>query len=160
AELRRAVRDRDDFMSVAAHELRTPLTPLSLALEKMQRQAHKAADELDPHRLRRAADGALSNVKRVTSLVEELLDVSRLTSGRGIELSKREFDLADLTVLVTMRFAESARDAGCSIEVAAATEVKGTWDAQRIDRAITNLVANAIKYGAGGPIVVSARGEG
>ena len=125
AELRRAVRERDDFMSVAAHELRTPLTPLSLALEKMQRQAHKAPEALDPHRLRRAADGALANVKRVTALVEELLDVSRLTGGRTLELSKREIDLADLTVLVTLRFAESARDAGCSIEVDAAAEVVG-----------------------------------
>jgi PAS domain S-box-containing protein len=159
ARLRQAVRERDDFMSIAAHELRTPLTPLSLALEKMQRQAHKAPEDLDPHRLRSAADGALANVKRVTALVEELLDVSRLTGGRTLELAKREFDLADLAVDATLRFAESARDAGCSIEVEAATRVTGFWDPQRIDRAITNLIANAIKYGAGAPIVVSVRAD-
>ncbi|HVY48850.1 MAG TPA: PAS domain-containing sensor histidine kinase [Minicystis sp.] len=159
AELRRAVRHRDDFLSIAAHELRTPLTPLTLALHKVGREAARAGDD-DGERLHHAVEAAQLHGKRLVALVEELLDISRLTGGYAIQLAPAETDLAELAADVVFRFGDAARASECSIELDAGARVVGAWDRPRLDRAVANLVSNAIKYGAGAPVRVSVRDEG
>ncbi|MCY1074920.1 ATP-binding protein [Archangium lansingense] len=151
-----AVRLREDFLSVASHELHTPLTPLRLHLQTLQRALASAGDG----RLMPKVDKALGQVRRLSQLVDDLLDVSRLTSGR-IRLRLEPVDLVELTRDLAERFSEQARAAGCTLHVTTAGPATGQWDRMRLEQVLTNLITNALKYGVGHPVElhVSASGE-
>ena len=95
---------------------------------------------------------------RLTHLVEALLDVARLSTGR-LQLGREEFDLAELAREVTGRFAEDLARAGCELQLHL-RPVRGCWDRLRVEQVLTNLLANAIKFGPGQPIEVHVEGEG
>ncbi len=83
AEAQAAVRLRDEFLSVASHELKTPLTPLRLQLQSLKRMAQGCEEPRVPaERLTRSLDRAEAQVRRLDGLIDDLLDVSRLTEGR------------------------------------------------------------------------------
>jgi signal transduction histidine kinase len=75
AELREAVRVRDEFLQIASHELNTPLTPLLLKLSNLQRQVSTGAPR--PETLTQHLEAAQRQVKRLSGLVKDLLDVTR-----------------------------------------------------------------------------------
>lgn len=152
-----AIRSRDEFLSVASHELRTPLTSLLLAVRLLTRDA-TATTGLSPEVLR-AIDALGRQSQRLVRLVDGLLDVSRIRAGR-LNLEIEEFDLRELATEVVARFRVEAGHAHSEITCRAPKPVIGRWDRSRIDQVITNLVANAIKYGSGGHIEVRVAGEG
>ena len=82
AALRDALAARDTFLSVASHELRTPLTPLSLKLEMLAREARGALPAPFAQRVLGYTDATRRQVARLSSLVSDLLDVSRIAAGR------------------------------------------------------------------------------
>ena len=84
-----------------------------------------------------------------------LLDVSRITSGK-LQLEPEAFDLATLLREVVDEFADAARRAGVSIQVAAPASLPGTWDRLAMEQIMDNLLSNALKYGARTPVEVSA----
>jgi signal transduction histidine kinase len=96
----------------------------------------------------------LSQTDRLTQLMHRLLEVSRLSST-SLDLHCERVDLAALAGDVLERFSESALRAGSTLELHAAGTATGTWDKLRLEQLLTNLVGNAIKYGAGRPIVIS-----
>jgi signal transduction histidine kinase len=151
-----ALRARDDFLSVAGHELRTPMTALALQLQGLQRQIEKGT--LDPERLGERIGKALAHVARIERLVRELLDVSRITSGR-LSLTREPVELAALVAEVVDRFGDEAAAAGCELRLGLAPGVVGSWDRSRLDQVLTNLMSNAIKYGAGQPVEIHAGRE-
>jgi PAS domain S-box-containing protein len=153
-EAQRAVQLRDEFISVAAHELRTPLTALQLKLQGLDRMLLEGP-VLDP-RIPERLESASRQVKRLTRLVEELLDVSRIVGGHLL-LSPEEVDLGSLAGVVVDDLSEPARRAGSQLRLRAA-HVVGRWDQTRLEQAIINVVANAIKYGEGKPIEVTVEG--
>jgi signal transduction histidine kinase len=159
AELRSGVRARDEFLSIASHELRTPLTTLQLQLEALARGVREVPEEaLASGRLLRRARGAVDQANRLGALIEELLDVSRLSMGTPA-LDRAEVDLAALARDVAMRFEPAASAAGVRIEMLAETPTRGQWDTARLDRVITNLLENAVKYCPGKPVHVSVSEE-
>src|SRR2546423_11773774 len=87
-------------------------------------------------------------------LVDSLLDVSRIAAGK-LDLSVEEVDLSQLAREVAGRFSESARQSGSTLQVHAPDQLLGTWDPLRLDQVLTNLLANAIKFGSGKPIDVT-----
>jgi signal transduction histidine kinase len=145
------VRRRDEFISIASHELRTPLTPLLLNLELAQRQIAERGG-IEPGKL----EVARRQVKRLERLVDGLLDVSRITSGR-IELHREPLDLTELVRDLLARVVEEAKREGCELGLDAPAPVVGHWDRNRLEHAIVNVFANAIKYGPGKPIEVTIR---
>jgi signal transduction histidine kinase len=147
-----AVRIRDEFLSIASHELRTPLNPLGLALDSLLRATTDA-------RATEQLTLARRQVTRLTTLVNQLLDVSRLTAGRLV-LEREELDLAEVVRDAAHRFEGEASKAGSTLEVAPNGEIRGAWDRLRIDQIVSNLVSNAIKYGRGKPIRVSVGTKG
>lgn len=149
-ESRRAVRARDEFLSVASHELRTPLTALKLQLQVLTELLRRQPGGGDPLLLERLSRATSSN-ERLAALVEALLDVSRVSLGR-LALDLQSFDLLELAREVVERFADQAQQAGCPITLRPCAALVGRWDRGRIDQVLTNLLANAIKYGAGKPI--------
>jgi len=163
AELREAVRARDDFLAVAAHELRTPLTPLRLHLGALQRSIERGEcgemDEPAAERLRGKLKGLETALTRTERLVDKLLDVSRLTVGR-LQLELEEVDLAQLARETAERMRGELEQAGSALTIDAAAPIVGRWDRTRLDQVVSNLLSNAIKYGAGKPIEVAVGGDG
>jgi len=153
-EAQEAVRLRDTFLSVAGHELRTPLNALKLQLYNARRRA-LAADSTE-------SDESLSRLQaqidRLIALTNDLLDVSRIQSGRLL-LDVSETDLADLARDVVSRLSEGAERAGSSLTLNADGAVRGTWDGFRLDQVLTNLIANALKFGRGRPVEVAVAGR-
>ncbi len=156
-KMREGVQSRDEFLSIAAHELRTPLTPLKLQLDTLRRSV-MAAGIKDP-RLLRQLERSDAQVQRLVQLVERLLDVSRVATGR-LGLLLEELDLSRLAADVTDRFREEAEGAGCSLDVHTPGPVRGVWDQLRLEQVLSSLLSNAIKYGAGHPIDVFVEGHG
>jgi PAS domain S-box-containing protein len=161
SDLRQAVRDRDDFLSIASHELRTPLTTLSLEIQSLRRSLGKRAKTgagAKSGRLERSADVAQNQINRLISLVEELLDVSRLAGGR-LRVEPSEFDLVDLVRDVANRLKPSLDAAGCALSFEARARAVGSWDRLRVEQVVANLVSNALKYGPGSPVEMSVTRE-
>ncbi|WP_308809809.1 sensor histidine kinase [Archangium lansingense] len=158
-ESRAAVRMRDEFLSVASHELKTPLTPLRLKLQGLRREVETGEAEVVPReRVVRAVQGAEQQLRKLTVLVDALLDVSRLTQGR-LALTWEDLDLTEVVREVAERFAQQAAKAGCALEVEAERPVVGRWDRLRLEQVVTNLLSNALKYGAGRPVHVTVEAE-
>jgi len=154
-----AIELRDDFISIASHELRTPLTPLTMQLQLLRE--HMKVSELTPEArpLLKLLENSDEQIHRLTRLVEDMLDISRIHTGR-LNLVRAPMDLSDLTRQVIDRFTPQAKAAKCDMLLAAPHSVVGQWDASRLEQVIVNLISNAIKYGAGKPIEVSVSSLG
>jgi signal transduction histidine kinase len=148
-EAREAVRLRDEFLSVAAHELRTPLTTLGLQLGTLVQRARR---ESSPDLVERL-DRGLRQVRRLGTLVEMLLDVSRLSTGE-LPLSLEPVDMGELVGEVLERFEAEAQAVSCAVSLEAAPGVVGQWDRMRVEQVVAALVANALKFSPGQPVEV------
>jgi signal transduction histidine kinase len=146
-EARAAIGARDEFLSIAAHELRTPLTILRGHAQLLLRQ--EAGGRLGAPQARRAASAVVQATTRLAALVDDLLDVARLRSGRiGLRLEP-----VDLGSLVASAAEEHRVHAGAdhAIDVAlppAPCVVVG--DPLRLRQVLDNLLDNAVKYSPGG----------
>jgi signal transduction histidine kinase len=152
AEAERAVRLREEFLAVVSHELRTPLTPLELGLEAMLRTVGAG----DP--LRERLERSKRQSGRLVRLVEGLLDASHLAAGR-LELTPEPFDCEVLAREVLDQAREEAQRFGSVLSLRAEGPTDGRWDRARVRQALANLVANAVKYGGGGPVVLVLAGD-
>ena len=151
--LREAIGLREDFLSVASHELRTPLTSLRLEVENLLRFARRSAGQAAGDVIQRT-ERIDAQAARLNHLIDELLDVSRIASGR-LELKIEEVDLVAVVGEVRTRLGDEARRRGCVLDVRGLERAVGAWDASRLDQVITNLLSNAIKYGAGKPVEIT-----
>jgi signal transduction histidine kinase len=106
-----------------------------------------------PAHLKRLLALAEQQCQRVVKLIEALLDVTRIQVG-NLALSVEELDLQALTREVVERFEAELSQAGIGVIWRAEAPVVGTWDRARIEQVVTNLVLNAIKYGAGHPLEI------
>ena len=151
-----ALRLREDFLSVASHELYTPLASLNLVLETLAPTTTTRVPlaPLDPEVLQKSVDLARRQGGRLARLIGELLDVSRLSSGR-LPLDLAQVDLTSLTSEVLQRFALDFARARCTASFEGGHPVLGRWDRSRLDQVIANLLSNAIKFGPGQPIEVA-----
>ena len=155
-ETQRAVRLRDQFLSTASHELRTPITSLKLTIESL---IHGTRSGPLPVAHARRLQRVLHSTNRLEHLVNELLDVTRIEQGQTT-LSPAEMDLGALVRDVVQHFEFDLARAGCRLSVDCPGPVVGSWDASRLEQVVTNLLANAIKFGAGRPIEVMVRDAG
>ncbi len=151
-----SIRARDEFLSVASHELKTPLTSMALRAQQILMLLARGPDG---PRLASQLSAMLHVVnrqlQRLGLLVGELLDVSRITSGR-FTLRLEEVDLAAVVRDVTDRFSEQIQTNGCTLHLESEAPVMGAWDRLRVEQIVVNLLTNALKYGANGPISVKA----
>jgi PAS domain S-box-containing protein len=152
--LQQALTTRDDFLSIASHELKTPLTSLRLQLDSLERIRAKAPPEV-ADQLHRKADVLRRQIGRLTQLINNLLDVSNISSRR-LKLELEDVELSALVREVAGRFEEELERAGCRLVLdTPADAVVGRWDRLHVDQVITNLLSNALKYGPGRPIEIS-----
>ena len=137
---------KDEFMAMVSHELKTPLTPILGAIYRL-----RLIRPDDPD-VQRMADIVERNARRQTLLIDDLLDVSRVTTGR-FQLNKK---IVDLTQLIASAV-ETARSAGAKSGVAVEGSIQTTrpilCDPERMQQAVSNLVTNAIKFSRSGGLV-------
>ena len=153
-EAQGAVRLRDEFLSIASHELKTPLTPLSLKLQALSRELVRHPEHIPRQVVESYVEVGVRQVKKLSELVGDLLDVSRITSGR-LSLELEDVDLGSLVREVLARYESHAARAGSELHFEGVEAgLTGRWDRLRMEQVVTNLVDNAVKYGGGRPIHV------
>ncbi len=145
-----AVRARNEFLTVASHELNTPVTSLMLAVQSLRRVV-PSGRSIDPQALDRMLELVSRQGARLTRLTSDLLYVSRLEAGR-LPLELEDVELGALAREVVQRFEVDLAQSRCAVSMRGGAPVVGRWDRSHLDRVVTNLLANAIKFGPGKPI--------
>jgi PAS domain S-box-containing protein len=151
------VRERDEFLSIASHELRTPITALQLQLQLLQKATQRlqgtAPQLLDP-RLRSLE----RQTRRLALLVNELLDVSRMSLGR-LELRHEESDLAEIARQAATQVEAEVGRSGSRVALDLEPAL-GRFDRLRLEQVVGNLLVNAGKFGEGKPVALRVRNDG
>ncbi len=149
APLKEAERLRDEFISVVSHELRSPLTPIRGFAQIMARELDKEGG----HEQHVAWLNTLQqHTDRLTRLVDDLLDVSRMRAGR-LRVLREDVDIVELCrALVESKGAtQSTHDVILDTDL---TSLTARMDGDRVHQIVDNLVSNAIKYTDGGTVTV------
>lgn len=157
-ELRR-LKETNEFktqiLNTTAHELNTPLTPVRLQLHLLKSGALGALQA----RQERAVGIVDRNVERLSFLINDILDVARLESGR-VDVNPRPIRLAEALMDGVESFEETAARVGVALALEADEGLIVNADPERVMQVLYNLVGNAIKFTpAGGRVHVSAHGE-
>jgi signal transduction histidine kinase len=154
-EAREAIRLRDEFLAAASHDLKNPLAAIKGTAQVLQR----AVRRLNIPEAARLDDGLRridSTVTKMSSLIDTLLDITRVHLGQPLPLDRRDTDL----VLLVRQVAEELQASTVRHRIRVDTtvpELIGLWDAARLERMLSNLVNNAIKYSPeGGEIEITA----
>jgi PAS domain S-box-containing protein len=153
--LRNAGRAKDEFLATLAHELRNPLAPLRNAIEILRLQGMQA------HESQWALDIMSRQMQQMTRLIDDLLDIARIT-GNKLELKKEVIDLSDVLRVAIETSKPIIESSGHEFSISLPQHpiyLKG--DQVRIAQAISNLLNNAAKYTEpGGHIWLSAESRG
>jgi PAS domain S-box-containing protein len=140
AEAEAANRTKDKFLATLSHELRTPLNALLLWARVLREGA------ADPETFDRAIDSIDRNARLQAQLIEDLLDVSRIVSGK-LHLDIRPVELSSVIQAVVDAMRDQAEQKGVRVEVAldpSVTPVSG--DSARLQQVVWNLLSNAVKF--------------
>lgn len=141
-----AVRTRDELFAIISHDLKNPVAVIKGYAQMMHRHlvtGGVAVDAQIAHTLQMIDDQAT----QMTALLEELLDVARIERGQAIELRRSSCDLVTLTRTLAAGYQQTAGRQHIQID-AMVPNLIGRWDASRLERAIGNLLTNALKYSA------------
>jgi signal transduction histidine kinase len=152
-EARHAIESRDNFLAMLGHELRNPLSAISLASTLM---ARRGAAESRPKEL----DVIARQAEHLTRLVDDLLDVARITRGK-VSLSTEPLPLAEVARNSFETLQHRAREHLAAYELRIlAPELRVDGDRQRLEQVFSNLLTNAIKYTPkGGRVALTLRDE-
>lgn len=148
----KAISARDEFLSIASHELKTPITSLKLLLQ-MTRKSVDPETGLMPQaeRLAETLDQSNLQINRLITLIEDLLDISRIEMGK-IQYKFMPLDFSQLVKDMSERYKEHMKTYGCELST---TIEEGIWvmgDRMRLEQVILNLFTNAAKYGEHKPV--------
>jgi len=149
-ELRAQARRKDEFLAMLAHELRNPLAPISNAAQLLSMAT------LDPQRVRQSSEVIIRQVRHMTSLVDDLLDVSRVTRGL-VELERERIDVKSIVASAVEQARPLIEARGHALDQHLTS--KRCWvhgDRIRLVQVVANLLNNAAKYTPqGGAIALS-----
>jgi signal transduction histidine kinase len=150
----RALRTRDEFLSMTSHDIRGLLQALRLTLDVQLQRAQDRNFEREA--MVRAIRRSVTDVQQMTRLVEDLLDRSQLDAGKVI-LHLQEIDLVQLVRQGLRRADDEAGAKSSPVELEAPEHVIGRFDPVRVDQVLSNLLSNAVAHGAGKPVRISVR---
>ncbi len=160
SHLEEAIAARDNFLSICSHELKTPLTSMKLQAQMGQRAlANQTAQPFRLDLVQKLYQGTEKQVNRLASLVENMLDVSRIGTGK-LDLKLESVDLKALVEDVLQRHGPQLLDAGCSVTLELEEGIWARCDHFRIEQVVINLVTNASKYAYGRPVLIRLSSDG
>ncbi|ABM36387.1 hybrid sensor histidine kinase/response regulator [Polaromonas naphthalenivorans] len=154
-ELQKAVRMRDDFMSVVAHELLTPLNTLFLETQLRKLELDRNHPEMfQKPGLADMFGRDQQQIQSMVKLIDDILDVGRISHNR-LSVRPRPTELSSLVKRAVGQLSGQAAAAGVAVAVQAEETIQGCWDEFRIEQVVINLLTNALRYGDGKPVTVS-----
>lgn len=154
-----AIRARDEFVSIASHELKTPITSLKMQLQMMLRGVNIEKNLTpSPEKLLKALTSSTKQIDRLTVLIEDLLDVTRIETGK-LNYKFEQVDLSAMVKEIMDRYSEEAKYAKTEFRQILQENVICYCDRYRIEQVFINLLSNAIKYGSNNPIEVTVSSE-
>jgi signal transduction histidine kinase len=144
-------RTSDQFLAVLGHDLRNPLGAISMSAGLISRRAD--------HTNTKAASLILTSAERMSRMVDDLLDLTRTRLGSGIPIAPEPTDLKSLGEEVVAELEAFHPDR--PMDFHADGNLRGSWDRDRLAQVLSNLLGNALQYGARDrPIEVAVRGDG
>lgn len=150
-ELQRLNQERSRFFASASHDLRQPVHALALFSRALQRDLHD-------HPARSVADRVVQSTDAVSSLLNAMLDISRIDAGAVVP-RPAEVAVDQIFLRLAQLFESRAQDAGIDLRFHTAPELVET-DGELVLRILANFVDNALKYAERGSVLVSARPRG
>jgi len=159
-ELQRSLRMRDEFMSLVAHELRTPLNTLFLETQMRSLQLKRGnTAAFGGQQMEAMVQRDERQIKSMIRLIDDMLDVSRMRSGK-LSIRPAKVELMTLLERVVSDLSLQAATTGSSLTLRPHEGVDGCWDEFRVEQVIVNLLTNARRYGCGQPVEVSVERSG
>jgi signal transduction histidine kinase len=153
-KLERTIQENQDFVSIAGHELKTPLMILQLRLESRRRKlATGQYCNINNEQLEQMLDSDHNQLNLLASHVEDLLTISKLRSEKFV-LKLGPVNICSLVRHIVDKNQELATRANVEFEIHSPEAIWGKWDKFRMEQVITNLLTNAIRYGAGRPVKI------
>lgn len=147
-----ALRIRNEFISIASHELKTPLTSIKLQTQMTQIAAAKGDPQAySPERMKKFVSQVDKQANRLTNLIEDMLDVSRISLGK-LSLEKTPTSLNSLVEETLESLNDLIKQSGNQIICNLEPNITANIDRFRMEQVLTNLLTNAIKYGEGKPV--------
>jgi len=154
-ELQRSLKMRDEFMSLVAHELRTPLNTLFLETQMRSLQLRRGnSAAFGPQQMEGMIQRDERQIKSMIRLIDDMLDVSRMRSGK-LSIRPAQVELMKLLERVVSDLSLQAATTGNALTLVPHAPVTGCWDEFRVEQVIVNLLTNALRYGCGQPVQVS-----
>jgi PAS domain S-box-containing protein len=154
AQAEAAVRAREELLSIVSHDLKNKLVAILGASKLLIRQVSESGSS----EMKRLSDGLArieDTATKMTMLVNEMLDFARLQAGGELDLFKRPVDVVALARQVAAERQHFTDRHELRVEAAEA-QLVGVWDGFRLERVLTNLISNAVKYSpSGGEVVIS-----
>lgn len=150
----KAILQRDEFISIASHELKTPITSMKLQLQLADRMMAKNEDgKVEASYLKKVTNIANKQLNRITVLVEDMLDITRISSGK-LPINLQETNVSKLVTEILSRLCDELGHLSTLLTSDIQNEVIALCDGFRIEQVLTNLLTNAIRYGEKKPIRV------
>lgn len=159
-KLEDALTSKNDFISIASHELKTPLTALKLQVEMAKRTLDMQDSEgLSQEKVRQIIDRTHKDVLRLSRLVDDMLDVSRINTGK-FNMIFEFFNLEEFFEQFLNRATTGLENFENLLTVIVNAPVMVKWDRFRIEQVILNILTNAIRYGNNTPIHLTVTSGG
>jgi signal transduction histidine kinase len=151
-ELADVNREKDAFLAVLTHDMKSPLTSISLYASMLRRAPHLA--EQKP----RVIDNIIRAQQTLTDIVNNILDLEKLQTGNSITLERTTFEMGELLDYVTTTMQPQASEKALTLVYRPIVQpLPINADRLQLERALTNLVSNAVKYTPeGGTVTVSS----
>lgn len=155
-KMKNALDTRDGFISMASHELRSPLTSMKLQMDLALMRLK--SEEPDRDHIHKSVSNAYRQIHHINRLVDEMLDVSRIQSGKFI-IERSPVELNDLVSGVLLRYYSEQMSSGKLKHFSHPDLLKGSWDPFKIEQVIVNLINNAVRYGEGSEVKLEVSRE-
>lgn len=159
-ELEDALAAHDEFLSTLGHELRNPLSPIFMQAQYLLDMArHSETRSISTDWLIPRLEVFCRRLRKFLEMLNRIMDISRISAGR-LTLELEDVDLSDVVREVCSDFERELSVARSELRLNIPRHLTGTWDRMRVEQIFTNLLSNAIRYGAGRPIDVAISGDG
>jgi PAS domain S-box-containing protein len=149
--LKELERQKDEFLAAASHDLKNPLANIKGRAQLLRRRAARLTDPDGP-RLVEGLGQIDQAASRATTMINDLLDATRLQMGRSLDLDPQPMDLVSLVSQVVSEYQQTTDRHFIELK-SQVPSLAGTWDLQRLERVLANLFSNAIKYSPQGGVI-------
>jgi signal transduction histidine kinase len=144
--------DRDQILAIVSHELRNSLAAISYWSAALLQDPPAALAT-------RNAANILASTRRMNGIIRDLLDVGRLQRGGALEIRRTVGDANEICRRMVAEL--EAAHPRCKLRLRLLGEGTGSWDTARLEQVVSNLVSNAVQYGADGtPVTIEGRADG